>query len=128
MPCVLVDTNQNILRLVLREPAASVETRAVPAILDVGEGGRLLGIELDITLSGSAMPPIASEHTAAAANPESGPLYIPLASTVEEGSTGHVRSAEATAQLLTDADGVLCEVRVPRRGVGYEITYPSGNR
>lgn len=68
------------------------------ALLDVGANGRLLGVEIDN-------------------------LYIQVMPAVADGDP-HARSASVTVGVDPGEPAV---VSLPRRGPGWEITYPSGN-
>lgn len=103
---ITLDLRRNTLRLVLVEQPVT-EHRAIPALIDIGEGGRLLGVELD-----------------GFGETDGNPLYLTLFA-----ATGlHVRSIAADVQGDLDVAGDLLAVEVPRRGHGYEIAYPSGNQ
>ena len=108
MPAEIVyEPTANALRLVLAEGTDGSSTRGVPAQVDVGEGGRLLGVEVALAIEDSAQS-----------------VYVPI----EEATGANVRTAPALVRVRTAPDGRLLEVELPRRGAGYEITYPSGNR
>ena len=104
---------RNVLRLWLREvPLAA--PRPARATLDVGEQGVLIGLELP---ADAALGP--GRRDAAGE-----PCYV----TVAEPSGSQWRSVEVAVEVLAGPDGEAAAVDVPRRGDGYEITYPSGNR
>lgn len=103
---ITVDLRRNTLRLVLAEQPITVR-RPVAALIDIGESGRLLGVELDEEMG-----------------KDGGPLYL----TVYASTDIHVRSVPATVQEYRDDSGLLLAVEIPRRGHGYEIAYPSGNQ
>ena len=117
---VVLDPGRNllVLRLGGGEPVGPIQP--ADATIDVGEGGRLLGVEVAV----DALP-IGTDVSSSVS-------FDPVASTVmiELGrqTGGVVRSAPARVGLVVDARGALLAVEVPRRGAGYEITYPSGNR
>lgn len=100
-----VDLAANTLRLVLSGDkageATSVERR--PATIDVGSGGRLVGVELESGYVDVMPPQAGTEHL--------------------------IRSAEAEV-MLEIGEGMEAPIAlvVPRTGAGYEITYPSGNQ
>ena len=77
-------------------------TRSPIATLDMGTGGRLLGVEVEGRYF------VVSELT---------PADLALA-----------RGVAAPVTLRLAPDGSPAAVEIPRRGDGYEITYPSGNR
>ena len=81
-------------------------TRSVPGRLEVGAGGRLLGIDLGAPLAGVTADGYLE-------------LFPPL--------TSDVRTAPVEL-LVTERDGWVTRLELPRRGAGYEITYPSGNQ
>jgi hypothetical protein len=101
----------NALRFVVGDGALSAP-RPGEATIDIGERGALLGIELR-----SGATPAADEADAA--------LYLPIA---PERSGPHDRSVAAAVELRFGPDGALTAIDLPRRGAGYEITYPSGNQ
>lgn len=101
--CLVQDSTA--LRVVLREPGGPLAQGTATGIIDVGESGRLLGIEVE-------------------SSSQEGPLHIDIDQPV-----GHLsRSAETTLTIETGHSGTVAAVIVPRRGAGYEITYPSGNQ
>ena len=124
---------ENTLRLTLDveagEPASRLE---VPGYVDVGEGGRLVGVEVlpagDFDLAEALRPwagdPVASEYVAV--DDES--AYLTLSVPEETGRPEEVRAARATLDAELDASRRLVALSIPRRGAGYEISYPSGNQ
>jgi len=124
---------QNTLRLTLdqeREPVHDDLT--LPGVIDVGEGGRLVGVEVhdDETVDlGQVFEPwlvdsVASEFVSVRA----GSAYI-LLSLAEETTPGEqIRSTEVALQAELDATVRLVALSIPRRVHGFEISYPSGNR
>jgi hypothetical protein len=111
--------DENALRFVIGrgEPGAPIP---VAATIDVGERGALLGIELRPEPSLVAAWPALRE----AAGPD-GVIYLPIAPDM---SCPHDRSVLVTVELRPGAGHALATVDLPRRGAGYEITYPSGNQ
>jgi len=100
-----LDADGAALRFVLVEPPpgdAMVASR--PATIDVGEAGHLVGLEIDLDAGET--------------------LYLE----VEPDASVHARSAATTATVFTAPGGETVAVEVPRRGHGYEVTYPVGNR
>lgn len=97
-----VDVAANTLRLLLGEGETSVSEQ-VPATIDIGAGGRLIGVELSSGYIDVMEPERGTEH-----------LTRSAAATVEVGRAGE--------------GGLPVAVTVPRRGAGYEVTYPSGNQ
>lgn len=82
--------------------AEPISIAATIATLEMGTGGRLLGVEIGeryLTISAPA------------------PADLALA-----------RAVAAPVQVHLSAAGVPVAIELPRRGEGYEITFPSGNR
>lgn len=101
--CLTDDTAS--LRVVLEPATGPVQRHSATGIVDVGEGGRLLGIEVEIA-------------------PGSEPLVIDI----DPPSGTLSRTAVATVTVETGIAGTISAITLPRRGHGYEITYPSGNQ
>jgi len=99
------DLRADLLRFEIAEGAGS--WLDLPATVDVGEGGRLLGIEVN------GIP---------GAGPD-GSFYLTMSE-----AAGLSRSAEARVRAGVDADGRVLAIELGRRGPGYEICWPSGNR
>lgn len=95
-----VDVAANTLRLLVGEGTATA-TERVPATIDIGTGGRLVGVELPGAYIDVMEPESGTEHL--------------------------TRSAEIAVTVEREG-GAAIAVTVPRRGDGYEITYPSGNQ
>lgn len=110
-------------------PAAASERIALDAVIDVSTGGRLIGVELRFPGSRTDMDALLRDwlvdaQTAPYVTAQAdGTAYIELSTADDD----NVRSAQAivSAEL---AGGALLAVTLPRRGHGYEISYPSGNR
>ncbi|MBX5445500.1 DUF2283 domain-containing protein [Sphaerobacter sp.] len=127
------DPTTNALRLSLdREPGEPSRTVDLPGYVDVGEGGRLVGVEImpppSLDLTTALQPwtddPVAAEYVDL--DPDS--VYITL-SVPEEGiDREQVRAAQATLRAELDGTQRLVALAIPRRGTGYEISYPSGNQ
>ncbi|MGH2558334.1 MAG: hypothetical protein ACRDJH_04650 [Thermomicrobiales bacterium] len=117
---ITVDIRANTLRCEFASSRPIARVRSAPAVLDVGEGGRLIGV--DVEHPSVALP--ANGEPAATLDPATGSLYIAL----EASTDRHARSARVIVELATDDAGILAALIVPCRGAGYEITYPSGNR
>lgn len=122
-----LDPARNLLRLTLTDAPASDAAVALAGTLDVAANGRLAGIEL----RGAELPrllapwtrdPIAAEFTHLS---DDGSAYIAL--TV--GPAGEeMRSSDVPIVAELDGVGACVALAIPRRGHGYEISYPSGNR
>jgi len=103
---ITVDLKRNRITLHLQNapevhPGGRVSASAI-ATLDMGTGGRLLGVDLD-------------------------GRYLTVSET-ESADIALARSIDASVTLYSDDEGAVTAVDVPCRGNGYEITYPSGNR
>jgi uncharacterized protein YuzE len=120
-----VDTGDNMLRLTLTSADSPVvSTIELPGTIDVAEQGRLLGIEFPADaalLAAWLADPVAGPLTSLAAD---GSAYIQITPP----SIVQARSASIIARGDVDADGRMLAVAIPRRGAGYEISYPSGNQ
>ncbi len=114
---VVVDAGRNTLRLLIptesMTASRSADVAPVPsvtqpnrAILDVGEAGRLLGLE--VADGGDADEP----------------WYLDL----EDAPGDQLRSVPVTVDVARDASGEPLWVDLPRRGEGYELTFPIGNQ
>ena len=100
-----VDTTRNVLHLVLIERHSN-QTHQIPGqgALDIGPHGRLIGFELLL--------------------PDELPRYLPF----DESAEPFARTAETGVIAEVDEYGSVYSVQIPRRGVDFEISYPSGNR
>lgn len=124
---------ENTLRLTLDEGRASAAGSVeLPGYVDIGEGGRLMGVEVlardEIDLPRALAPwladPVAAEWVTL--EPES--AYIELSAPEEKLDREQVRATRATLRAELDESRRLLALAIPRRGAGYEISYPSGNR
>ena len=117
------DSADNSLRLTPNAPDATpppVSKRALAGILDVGEGGQLIGIEFNATSADLTL-----WHSGAAIQIDgSGRAYVEIT----QDSGGNARSTTLQLTAEYDADGHITAITIPRHGDGYEITYPSGNQ
>ncbi|HEV2107752.1 MAG TPA: hypothetical protein VGR16_05775 [Thermomicrobiales bacterium] len=93
------------LRLVLEPATGPVQRHSATGIVDVGEGGRLLSIEVEMARG-------------------TDPLFIDI----DPPSGTLSRTAVASITVETGIAGTVSAITLPRRGHGYEITYPSGNQ
>ncbi len=112
---VVVDALHNTLRLMipgagpdhaseLTTPESIVSSQA---ILDVGEAGRLLGLEITSGRHGEAEP-----------------WFLDL----EDAPGDQLRSVQVIVSVARTAGGDPIWVDLPRRGDGYELTFPVGNQ
>lgn len=123
---------ENTLRLTLDQERGPARTATeLPGLIDVGEGGRLVGVEmrgrgaadLQRMLEPWLADPVASEFVAAGEDS----AYFQLSMAGEAAPEEQVRTAEATLLAELDTSGRLLALSIPRRGHGFEISYPSGN-
>lgn len=123
--------DRNALRLVVRPPLAAA-TGGFPttATLDVGGGGRLLGLEISVAADPALAGPWRDNDAPATAayDAAAAVLFMPVMPPPAGLDTAYPRTVGATVRLLTDDRGGLVAIEIPRRGHGYEIAYPSGNR
>lgn len=126
---------ENTLRLSL-DDAQHRATRhvALDGYVDMGEGGRLIGVETraggGIDLAHALTPWLADPIAAEFVNVSGGSAYIELSAPEEMDVREHenVRAIAARFAAELDENGNLVALSIPRRGAGYEISYPSGNR
>lgn len=100
-----LNLHQNLLTFHLTSGSEPiVDWIELPGVIDIGERGRLLSLEL---------------------YPENGnAIIVPL----EDRADPLARSAEISVRCGKTPDGVITVAEIPRRGPDYEITYPSGNQ
>jgi hypothetical protein len=123
---------ENTLRLTLDdELGESVIDHEVNGYLDIAEKGRLVGIELTSnglnlteTFSTWLRDKVASNYLQV----DDDSAYVALSAPQEDIPSHHVRTAEVRLHAELDADAHLVALAIPRRGHGYEISFPSGNR
>jgi uncharacterized protein YuzE len=122
----------NTLRLTLDVEQGPVDRVAeAQGTLDIGEQGRLVGIEvaanglpLEAIMDGWRKDAVASRYVQI----DGGTAYVALSAPGEAFTSEHVRSAAVRLWIEIDERGYLVAITVPRRGHGYEISFPSGNR
>lgn len=122
---VTLDAQANTLRLRLAPDAAPTQAHLLPGVIDIGEGGALLGVEINVATAARLHFPAARLAPAWEHDPVAGSLYVQIDSVSD---SAQVRSVPVTVRMLTSENGTLVAVEIPRRGHGYEISYPSGNR
>lgn len=133
-PAIELVGERNVLRLLARPPlTAAAALLSLPAILDVGARGRLLGVEIPVADAPGLAVPWQGSPGAAPGDYDAASATLYLAVDVEgegriERGDAHARGVAAAVRVLADAEGGLIAVEVPRRGPGWEIAYPSGNR
>ena len=123
---IVLDLRRNMLEFRLRgEEAEPAVWEMRPATVDIGEAGRLLGVEIDLSTAPERAKPWTTDSPPPGEfDPTTGSLYVALDSRVDR----LARTATATARAGIDRDGRLMRVEIPRRGEGYEISFPSGNQ
>jgi hypothetical protein len=101
---VVVDLVSNSIALFPGEQVEETvhEAREVLAVLDMGQSGALIGIEI-------------------------GEDYFPVSSS-GAATDDLVRSVDVHVSVSRSADGVVQRVRLPRTGDRYEIAFPIGNQ
>ncbi len=128
-PVIELLRDRNALRLVPRPPlAAAAAILPLEATLDIGARGRLLGVELPVASAPALADPwrAAGGDGVASFDPAGETLYLALRD--GSGDHAHDRSVVASVRVLADGAGALVAVEIPRRGHGYELAHPSGNR
>jgi hypothetical protein len=100
---IVVDTARNELWFELGADSGAGEVMTAPADLDIGERGRLLSLEIHL-------------HQ-----------QTPQTIVIDDRPDPYARTAHITVRCTIAPDGSLTRVAVPRRGPGYELSYPSGN-
>lgn len=125
-------STENTLRLTLDEESGEVtRSTAVDGCIDIAEQGRLVGIEL--SGNGLDLPALLTTwlRDRVARNYvelDGDDAYIALSAPHEDIPPQHVRTADLTVTAELDGDDHLVAIAIPRRGHGYEISFPSGNR
>lgn len=102
---ICLSEDQRSLRLGFGRAERPATAEPASGVIDVGEGGRLLGIEID-------------------GAPDREPVLIDI----DPPRGALSREASVPLTIERDAEGAMIAVTLPRRGAGYEITYPSGNQ
>jgi uncharacterized protein YuzE len=123
---------ENALRLTLDSGPSPVNERyELSGVIDIGEQGRLMGLEIetanfDLTpaLSTWLHDPVAARYL----NVDEGDVYLALSAPGEQLIPEHVRSAAVRVIAELDHARQITAFTFPRRGTDYEISFPSGNR
>lgn len=123
---------ENILRLTLDEESGQVvQTRTLDGCIDIAEQGRLVGIELEADGHDLASLFAAWLRDAVAKDYveiDDAGAYVALSAPSESIPEQHIRTAELDLTAELDASDRLVAIAIPRRGHGYEISFPSGNQ
>jgi hypothetical protein len=123
---------EDALRLVVQwETATVARTVEVAGVLDLGEQGRLLGLEIGGVPGLDLGQAVRSWHEQRGAagwlSLGDGSAYLQLVAEPVARTTRHVRSVAVRLSLELDAQGRLLAVVLPRRGADYELSSPSGS-
>jgi hypothetical protein len=121
---IVVDLAKNVLRFVPEQAPPAASAVSLPATVDVGERGELLGVEIGLGDHGLG----ASWRTEGAGAIELDPSGTTCYLAIGEARGDEQRSAQARIAALRDASGTIVAFELPRRAPGYEISYPSGNQ
>lgn len=100
---IVVNTARNELQFELSSQGGGGEVMLLPAELDIGERGRLLGLEILL--------------------PDAAPYPI----VIDDRADPYARTARVQVECRFDSNGAPARIVLPRRGENYEISYPSGN-
>ncbi len=125
-------SDENTLRLTLDHPSEpAVDCLEMDGMIDIAEQGRLVGIEIDtggIDLVRIMAPWLENEVAGRYVELESDAVYVTLTTPDERIPAQHIRTAGLRLRMDLDRAGHLAGIAIPRRGNGYEISFPSGNQ
>jgi uncharacterized protein YuzE len=123
---------ENILRLTLDDETGDVvQTRTLDGIIDIAEQGRLIGIEIDPqgqNLSKMFTTWLQDRVAKDYVEIDHSGAYVALSAPSEDIPEQHIRTAELPLTAELDMNEHLVAIAIPRRGHGYEISFPSGNQ
>lgn len=124
---------ENALRLTLdRERGEPSGRVTLSGYIDMGEGGRIVGLEAlfpaSIDLHRALGPWLADQTASEYVSLGDDAAYIELSAPEEASLREQVRAVAASITAEVDAGGELVALTIPRHGAGYEISYPSGNQ
>ncbi len=123
---------ENTLRLTLDDGGEVGRRLNLSGYVDMGAGGRIVGLEALPTLAldlRHALAPWLKDDTAAEyVTVDEDSAYIELSAPEETNIREQVRAVEATFTAELNMDEELIALSIPRHGAGYEISYPSGNQ
>jgi hypothetical protein len=121
------EPQRNLLLLAVEDGPPATASVTVPGLVDMAAAGRLIGVEARLQEAeidpGQTMTAWLTE--AGVSLGDGGALYIELTSGPDD---DYARSIAVELLLASDAAGQVVAIGIPRRGAGYEISYPSGNR
>lgn len=125
-------SRENILRLTLDEESGDiVHAHQFDGRIDIAEQGRLVGIEIDPNGQNLSEMFGAWLDDRVARNYleiDDAGAYVVLSAPGEDVDDQHVRTAELPLTAELDRNDRLVAIAIPRRGHGYEISFPSGNQ
>jgi uncharacterized protein YuzE len=123
---------ENILRLTLdTESGEIVQTREFDGVIDIAEQGRLVGIEIEAdnqSLSKMFTSWLEDRVAKEYVEIDDSGAYVALSTPNENIPEQHIRTAELPLIAELDVNEHLVAIVIPRRGHGYEISFPSGNQ
>lgn len=97
-----VDLRRNTIEIVTDADEAGGAVATERHLLEMGAHGRMLGIDFD-------------------------DAYLMVCPSSDD-DAGLVRAIDIELTVQRNAEQAISSVSVPRRGAGYEITFPSGNQ
>ncbi len=118
-----VDREKNALVVTPDDEAELARAVRAGGTIDVGNSGLLLGVEVRRV---EGLPDLVEGFAGwgSAATVEGVAAYVALMA----GDDSNARSADVEVEVGLDERERVASLTIPRRGAGYEITYPSGNR
>ncbi len=125
-------SSENILRLTLDVESGDVVKKHVfDGVIDIADQGRLVGIELE-SMDRSLAPIFSTWLKDGVARNyieiDDRGAYVALSTPSEDIPEQHIRTAELPLTAELDVNERLVAIAIPRRGHGYEISFPSGNQ
>ncbi len=125
--------DENALRLTLDQERGRATRRvSLAGYVDMGTGGRIVGVEAlrqpGLDLERAFAQWLRDDSAAEYVSLGDDSAYVELSAPEETDIREQMRAVEATFTAEIDADGRLLALSIPRRGAGYEISYPSGNQ
>lgn len=123
---------ENALRFAFdSEPCRVARTVEGIGVLDLGEQGRLLGIEISAAPGLDLQRALQAWHdrhwTGGWLSLGAGSAYLRLAPERVAQASRQARSVQVRLALELDEQGRLLALVLPRRGEGYELSSPSGS-
>ncbi len=130
--CLTYWPRENALRFALgSEPRPVARTVEGIGVLDLGEQGRLLGLEISaapgLDLQRALHTWYDRHRTGGWLSLSAGSAYLRLVPEHVARASRHARSVQVRLALELDEQGRLLALVLPRRGEGYELSAPSGS-